>query len=450
MDTIVTRVAPSPTGRMHIGTVRTALFNYLFAKQYEGTFFVRIEDTDAERNRPEWTQAILDDFEWCGLKPDNIYIQSEHTGRHRNLLKNLIEEGKAFISKEAAKDGSGREVEVVRLRNPGTEVTFEDLIRGPISFDTAELGDFVIARSLSEPLYHFAVVVDDADAGVTHIIRAEEHISNTPRQILILEALGFVRPQYAHVPLIFAPDRSKLSKRKHAASIEDYREKGYIPEGIINYLALLGWNPGTEQELFTINELIDSFSIEKLQKSGAVFDEIKMRWFNHQHLRRLSGDDYRNRLTLFMGSRGKNVPEYLSFVIPLLQERAETLEDAAELLGGGEFAFMEESVSIDPALLGKGAKASAEEIRDNLEGLRELLSAILNTEWEAERVKREAMRFAEEKGKAAVLWPLRVALSGREKSSDPFTIAAMIGREKTLERIGKAVEALDKDKGAAF
>src|SRR3989344_7220402 len=157
MERIVTRIAPSPTGRMHIGTVRTALFNYLFAHQYQGTFFVRIEDTDAERNRPEWTQAILDDFTWCGLEPDRVYIQSEHLGRHQELLQKLIEEGKAYVSKEEAKDKSGRVVAVVRLKNPGKQVTFNDLIRGDISFDTTELGDFVIARSLTEPLYHFAV-----------------------------------------------------------------------------------------------------------------------------------------------------------------------------------------------------------------------------------------------------------------------------------------------------
>jgi len=450
MERIVTRIAPSPTGRMHIGTVRTALFNYLFAHQYQGTFFVRIEDTDAERNRPEWTQAILDDFTWCGLEPDRVYIQSEHLGRHQELLQKLIEEGKAYVSKEEAKDKSGRVVAVVRLKNPGKQVTFNDLIRGDISFDTTELGDFVIARSLTEPLYHFAVVVDDADAGVTHIIRAEDILSSTPRQILIQEALGFKRPHYAHLPLILAADRSKLSKRKHVVSIEEYRERGYIPEGIINYLALLGWNPGTEQESFSLSELVELFSIDQLQKSGAVFDEVKMCWFNREHLRRLSPDEYRNRIVAFVGETGGGIPEYLSAIIGLLQERAETLGEAAALLKSGEFAFMEDSVSIDPGLLVKGAKAEAKEVIGHLQSLKNLLSGISDMEWDAERVKRESMGLAEEKGKAAVLWPLRVALSGREKSPDPFTIAELVGKQKTLQRIGEAIEVLGKDTDDAF
>lgn len=211
----------------------------------------------------------------------------------------------------------------MRLKNPGTSITFDDLIRGSVTIDTTDLGDFVIARAIDDPLYHFAVVVDDGDAGVTHVLRAEEHISNTPRQILILEALGFERPTYAHFPLILAPDRTKLSKRKHGASIENYRAQGFIPEGMINYLAFLGWNPGTEEELFTLDELIEQFSIDKLQKSGAIFDETKMRWFNHEHLKKLSDDEFTQRLTAFAGKRP--TPQYLGKIISLLRERSQTL-----------------------------------------------------------------------------------------------------------------------------
>ena len=240
---VVTRIAPSPTGEMHIGTVRTALFNYLFAKQRGGTYFVRIEDTDKERNKEEWVDAIWRDFEWCGIIPQARYRQSKHVDRHKELLRKLVASDKAYVSKEPKKDDPTQTVEVVRLRNPGVEITFTDLIRGDITFDTSELGDFVIARSIDDPLYHFAVVVDDGDAGVTHVLRAEDHISNTPRQILILEALGFPRPIYAHFPLILAPDRAKLSKRKHGASIDKYRAQGFLAPAILNYLALLGWNP---------------------------------------------------------------------------------------------------------------------------------------------------------------------------------------------------------------
>jgi glutamyl-tRNA synthetase len=427
---------------MHIGTVRTALFNYLIARQSEGAYFARIEDTDTERNRPEWYDAIKDDFAWLHLNPDRYDVQSEHRVRHQELLRKLVSEGKAYASEEAAKDGSGRLVTVVRLRNTGKNVSFTDLVRGSISFDTAELGDFVIARSIEDPLYHFAVVVDDADAGVTHVIRAEEHISNTPRQILILNALGFPVPQYAHIPLILAPDRSKLSKRKHAVSIADFRDRGFIPEGIINYLALLGWNPGTEQELFTIGELIQIFSIDKLQKGGAIFDEVKMRWFNKEHLRRITPEDYRLRLEAYLGTHEESIPEYLPAVLELVRERTETLADAAALLKSGEFAFMEDIGAIDAMLLTKGAKAGTVEAADNLMRLQEVLAAISETEWNLERIKMEAMSIANEKGKAQTLWPMRVALSGREKSPDPFIIAELSGKERTLERMKAAVQVL--------
>ena len=432
---VVTRIAPSPTGEMHIGTVRTALFNYLFANQHGGTYFVRIEDTDRERNKLEWVEAIWRDFEWCGLPTDKRYTQSEHLPRHRELLQKLIAEDKAYVSREPKKDDPSQEVEVVRLRNPGTSVTFDDLIRGSVTFDTTELGDFVIARSIDDPLYHFAVVVDDGDAGVTHVLRAEEHISNTPRQILILEALGFKRPTYAHFPLILAPDRSKLSKRKHGASVDSYRKQGFLPEAIINYLALLGWNPGTEQELFTMDELVKAFSIERMQKSGAIFDLTKMLWFNHEYIKKLTDDEYRALLADFTK---ENINPSL---VPLLKDRAQTLGEAAELLKG-ELNFMGDSVSYDKGLLLKGAKTEAEEVATHLNKIIELLDVVSDEGFTQEAVKEVVFPYATEVGRSAVLWPMRVALSGREKSPDPFTLAGLLGKEKTIQRLKDALVVL--------
>lgn len=433
MANVVTRIAPSPTGEMHIGTVRTALFNYLFAKQQGGTYFVRIEDTDKERNKPEWVEAIWRDFEWCGLPTDKRYIQSEHLPRHRELLKKLIDEDKAYVSREPKKDDPSQEVEVVRLRNSGTSVTFEDLIRGSVTFDTTELRDFVIARSIDDPLYHFAVVVDDGDADVTHVLRAEEHISNTPRQILILEALGFKRPVYAHFPLILAPDRSKLSKRKHGASVDGYRKQGFLPEAILNYLALLGWNPGTEKELFTLDELTETFSIERMQKSGAIFDISKMLWFNHEYLKKLSDDEFARRLKEFTGV------EVDSRLIPLLKERSQTLKEAYDVLKT-DFGFLSESVVLTKELLLKGVKVAAGEAVKNLEKVRELLGSL--GDFSAENVKGVIFPYATEVGRGAVLWPMRVALSGREKSPDPFTVAGLLGKDETLKRLSEAILVL--------
>jgi glutamyl-tRNA synthetase len=420
---------------MHIGTVRTALFNYLFAKQQGGTYFVRIEDTDKERNKPEWIEAIWRDFEWCNLPTDKRYVQSEHLPRHRELLQKLVNEGKAYISREPKKDDPSHEVEVVRLRNPGASVTFEDLIRGSVTFDTAELGDFVIARSTEDPLYHFAVVVDDADAGVTHVLRAEEHISNTPRQILILEALGFARPTYGHFPLILAPDRTKLSKRKHGASIDSYRKQGFLPEAVINYLALLGWNPGTEQELFTLGELVSAFSIERMQKSGAIFDLTKMLWFNQEYLKRLSNEEFIRRLEEFAGAP---VDPRLA---PILKERSQTLKEAADALQT-EFGFLKGAVSPSAELLLKGAKADGAAVKRHLEKVIGLLEGIPDEAFTAEKAKEAVFPYATEAGRAGVLWPMRVALSGKEKSPDPFTLAGLLGKEEALLRLAQALSVV--------
>ena len=439
--TVVTRIAPSPTGQMHIGTVRTALFNYIFAKQHGGTYFVRIEDTDRERNKEEWVDAIWQDFAWCGLTPDQKYRQSEHIERHKELLMSLIASGKAYVSPEPKKDDPSQNVEVVRLKNPGTSITFDDLIRGPVTVDTTDLGDFVIARAIDDPLYHFAVVVDDGDAGVTHVLRAEEHISNTPRQILILEALDFTRPTYAHFPLILAPDRSKLSKRKHGASIENYRAQGFIPEAMLNYLALLGWNPGTEKELFTLDELVKEFSIERIHKSGAIFDIEKFTWFNHEYLKKMPIEAYAERLRSFMKDRTEQIPDYFVHIVGELRNRARTLLEASDYIKNDEFSFMEEQIPTPSTeLLLQGAKSDATTVKTHLKKIIELLKTC--EVFTQENVRGAIFPYASEVGRSAVLWPMRVALSGKDKSPDPFTLASLIGRERTLERIEAVAQLL--------
>lgn len=432
------RMAPSPTGNLHIGTARTALFNYLYAKKTGGTFVMRIEDTDRERSTKEFEKNIIDSFAWLGISWDEFYRQSERTDLYRAKLKKLIDEGKAFVSKEQAKDDETRTVEVVRLRNRNVPITFEDVIRGPITVDPSDLGDFVIARSIDDPLYHFAVVVDDGEMNITHVIRGDDHISNTPRQILILEALGYERPMYAHVPLILAPDRSKLSKRAGATSVEEYRSKGYIPEGMLNFLALLGWNSGTEQELYSIEELAKVFSLEKLQKSGAIFDIERLNWFNKEHLKRLSPEEFAKRLSEFSGA----TPD--SRLIPLLQDRSSTLQEAEELLGGDEFAFLFKPQPLVPSMLtprGKEEVAVAD-TKMCLEKIAELLEDVSENAFTGEKVKEAVWNFADKEGRGKVLWPMRVALTSAEKSPDPFTVAELLGKVETLSRLRKAVASL--------
>lgn len=274
-DKVITRMAPSPTGNFHVGGARTALFNFLFAKKNNGKFILRIEDTDKERSKKEFEDDIFESLEWLGLKHDEFYRQSERGGVYKSYIEKMLDNGSVYEAED----------KVIRFKNPNKKVKFDDLVRGEIQFDTTELKDFVIAKSIDEPLYHLAVVIDDFESGITHVIRGEDHISNTPRQILIQEAIGAPRPLYAHLPLILAQDRSKLSKRKHgeSVSLDYYRNKGYSTEAVINYLALLGWNPGTEQEIFTLDELIKVFDLSKVHKGGAIFDEKKLAWVNRKH-----------------------------------------------------------------------------------------------------------------------------------------------------------------------
>lgn len=427
---VITRFPPSPTGFLHIGSVRTALFNYLFAKHNGGEMVFRFEDTDKERSKPEFEQDIIDGLAWLKLTPSNDapYKQSERTEIYRGHLKRLIDCGKAYEAEEG-KDGTARRV--VRFKNPNTAITFADAVRGEVTFDTTELLDFVIAKNADEPLYHFAVVVDDADMGVTHVIRGEDHISNTPRQILILEALGFARPVYAHIPLILAPDRSKMSKRHGAVSINEYKAQGFIPEALLNYLALLGWNPGGTEEVFTLAELVERFSLERVHKGGAVFDIEKLKWFNFEHLKRLSDGEYEARLREFGGDADPRL-------IPLIKERAQTLAEAKQLID--EYNFLGD-ISYDPALLLNKGKIEPTTASKHLQAVEEILGSMGDEAFSAAHVKDALFPYADQEGRGAVLWPLRTALSGMEKSPDPFTIAGLLGKQETLKRIAKARES---------
>lgn len=437
---VITRFPPSPTGFLHIGSVRTALFNYLFAAHNGGEMVFRFEDTDIERSKKEFEDDIIAGIQWLGLPLTAAAVvrQSERTDVYKNHLNRLIERGHAYEAEESEATPGAK---VVRFKNPNRAVTFTDLVRGEVTFDTTELGDFVIARTHDLPLYHLAVVVDDADMGVTHVIRGEDHISNTQRQILLIEALGFARPAYAHIPLILAPDRTKMSKRHGAVSINEYRAQGFIPEAILNYLALLGWNPGGEQELFTLDELVAAFTLDRVHKAGAIFDIEKLKWFNQEHLKKLSVLEYEAKLREFMQSHNTPVPAYLVDIIPELRNRAQTLGEAAEALRAGEFSFMEQDIMVDPLLLVQGAKTDAESVKTHLAKVRELLTEMSDA-ITAESTKEKIFPYATAVGRAGVLWPLRVALSGKEKSPDPFTLLALIGKDAALKRIEQAIEVL--------
>lgn len=439
---VVTRIPPSPTGRLHIGTVRTALFNYLYAKKHGGKIVFRSEDTDRARSKAEFEEEIIEGLGWLGISWDSFARQSERGARYAELLAKLVADDTAYVSKEPAKDDPTREVEVVRLRNPGVEVIFEDIIRGPINMHTGDLGDFVIARSMTDALYHFAVVVDDMDGGVTHVIRGEDHISNTARQILIQEALGAPRPAYAHLPLILGSDRAKLSKRSGATSLVDYREEGFLPEAIVNYLALLGWNPGNDEEHFSLAELVEAFDLTRVQKGGAVWDRNKLLSVNQRWMRTLSDEDYISRGELHAADA-----EMLRKAVPLLKERASTFGEAKAMLKGELSGLFSAPDPVRSVLLAKEPEDRPGLTKEALESLVGLISG-LGEGLSPEAIKEALMPYADEQeaigkgGRGATLWPLRYALSGQERSPDPFTLISLLGLHEAISRVRAAIAIL--------
>ena len=470
-DKIITRIAPSPTGFLHIGTARTALFNFLFSRKNKGTFLLRIEDTDKERSTKGFEEDILKYMAWLGINWDNKVVihQSENEAIYEKYLKDMIEKGFAYVSKDEETkpipiEGHGlattaeRRTEVIRFKNPNTKIKFQDIIRGDVEFDTTELGDFVIAKSMQEPLYHLAVVVDDFLAGVTHIIRGEDGISNTPRQILIQEAIGAPSPLYAHLPLILAQDRSKLSKRHGAVSIAEYEKMGYLPSAIINYLALLGWNPGGEQEIFSLEELVAQFDLTRVQKGGAIFNIEKLDWINKEHMKKLSSDiimhNIEERISNFQparmteASRSGGFPisnkRLINKIVPIIFDRISKWGDIDFLIDNGEVKyFFEKPEYENDKLVWKSLKDNVDKwniIKNHLEQVRNILSEISDADFEsADKIKEIVWPYADKNGRGEVLWPMRVSLSGLDKSPDPFILVSIFGKKETIERIENAI-----------
>lgn len=440
------RFAPSPTGFFHIGIARTALFNYFFAQKNKAKYVVRFEDTDTERSKREFEQDIYEGLAWLGVTYEEEYRQSERGELYTQEIERLLESGVAYVSRET----EGEREEVIRFNNPGGEVSFEDEIRGTVTFDVSELGNFVIARSKSEPLYHLAVVIDDIAMGVTHVIRGEDHISNTPRQLLILEALGGARPVYAHIPMILAPDRSKMSKRYGAVSVSEYRNLGFLPEALVNYLALLGWNPGTDEEVLSTGEIVEQFDLSRIQRSGAVFSIEKLRWFNEQHLKARPFDVQQAGLVEFLNERSgaiertkelsRHIQENAALAHTVL-ERISVYSDAEKLLGEGEYDFVFERPEIEvDKLVWKDTSESV--TASHLDYIRSVIEGMDQDALSPEEIKSEIWDYATEKGRGEVLWPLRYTLSGKERSPDPFTLGAILGKEETVARIDNARAAL--------
>jgi glutamyl-tRNA synthetase len=436
------RFPPSPTGALHIGNARTALYNWLLARGDGGQLVLRIEDTDRERSTPENVEFIFDALRWLGIDWDEgpIY-QSANAPRHAEVVAQLLADGHAYRSTagpdevrayKEAHDGHGFRGEdegegAVRLRVPNDGATVvHDVIRGETAFENALLDDLVIARADGSPVYHLAVVVDDADAGITHVVRGADHYSNTPKQVLIQQAMGAPTPVYAHLPLLNGPDGKKLSKRHGATSVQELRDKGYLPEAVINYLALLGWGYDEATTFFTIEELQERFTLERVSKAPAAFDEQKLRWMNGRYLRELAVEDLTSRLETYLG---RPVPTDL---VAITQDKISTLEEFWPLAQ----SFLDGRVD-DPEARTKWL--GSPESRDALAQARAAL-ADLPGPWSAEAVEPALRGVSERLGikPKQLFQPLRVALTGTTVSPGIFETVAVLGRDETLARLDEA------------
>ena len=480
------RFAPSPTGYLHIGGARTALFNWLYARRHGGTFVLRIEDTDTERSSWEMVSGIVDGLRWLGLDwdegpdvggPHAPYFQSQRIDRARALANELVSRGRAYYcyctaerlqqKRQAAEAAGGgwvydrtccglsaddiaareaaRSPRAVRFKVPQGTTSFTDLIHGPIAFDNAHIEDFVILRSDGQPTYHLSVVADDMDMEITHVIRGDDHISNTPKHVLLFAAFEATHPQFAHVPLILGPDKKRLSKRHGATSVMEYSRLGYLPEAMVNFLSLLGWSPGDDRELFTRDELIAAFTLEGISGGNAVFNPEKLDWFNQQHIVRLPIDELAARVEPLLTAAGLWTSDlsgtrraWLYRLLELVRPRVKKLDQFVEELR----PFLQQEVEYDQASVSKhlakpGVGESLGAFADALSGIEPFNSAELES----------ALRsFAESRGvKAATLiHAARVAVTGRAVSPGLFDVLELMGRERVTARVRHAINFLPK------
>lgn len=417
------RFAPSPTGFLHIGGVRTALFNYLFAKKEKGTFLLRIEDTDRERSRQEFEDEILESLEWLGLTWDeNLIRQSSRLDRYQEVIQDLLTKGHAYQVEE-----DGRLA--MKLRIPSGTVLFNDLVHGPVEFDAQFIEEFVIQKSDGYPTYHFACVVDDHDMNISHVIRGDDHLSNTPKQILIYRALNWNPPEFAHLPLVFGQDKTPLSKRHGAVALSAYRKEGYLPNALLNYLVLLGWSPGSNREVFKLDQLIQEFSIKRINKTNACFDPEKLKWLSAEHIRRLDVETYLNQLSQYLGGDpALNHPQFKQIAL-LHQERIQTFQEFLEQAA----YFFTDQVIFDSKAVEKHLNQA--ETRVHLDQLRKNLDKVdFSNPSVIETMLRETAKSLNVPA-GNLIHPTRVAMTGKSVSPDLFEVISYLGKEIVLKRL---------------
>lgn len=464
MSTVRTRFAPSPTGHLHIGGARTALFNFLYARHCGGRFVLRIEDTDRERSTLESVQAILDSLVWLGLRWDEgPFYQSQRGPLYRQHIDTLLGAGRAYrcvctpqevdakrkaalaTGRKPIYDGTCRDRGigpdttqpfVIRFRSPRHGDTgVNDLVKGRVVFQNQELDDLIIARSDGTPTYNFCVVVDDADMGITHVIRGDDHLTNTPRQVLLYQALGYPVPQFAHVPLILGTDRARLSKRHGAMSVMAYRNGGYLPEAVVNYLARLGWSCG-DQEVFSAAELVEAFTIEDVGKAAGIFNPDKLLWLNSHYLKERPAAQLAKELAPCIAEAGHQTPEdpvWLARVVRLFQPRAKTLTELVQSAG----FFLSDDLTLQPAAAGKFLTPA---IVPALRALTDRLESLHDWTQESIHDAFQAVLEAHGLGLGKLAQPVRVAVTGGTASPGIFEVLELLGTERTRQRLRAAID----------
>jgi glutamyl-tRNA synthetase len=478
------RFAPSPTGYLHVGGARTALFNWLYSRRTGGTFVLRIEDTDIERSSAEMVAVILDSLRWLGLDwdegpdtggPHAPYFQAQRFDRHRAAADRLVASGQAYYcycdpagldaQRAAAQESGGawtyartcrslsaadiasREADgrprAVRFLVPEGRTSFDDLVRGHIEFDHANIEDFVILRSDGHPTYHLSVVVDDVDMAITHVVRGDDHISNTPKQILLYRALGAEVPTFGHVPLILGPDKKRLSKRHGATSVGEYQHQGYLPEAMVNFLALLGWSPGGDDEVFTIGQLVERFSLDGISGGNAVFNPEKLDWFNQQHILRMPAAEIVSRLSAALAeaglaAAGLDTPERarLDRVVDLVKPRAKKLTDIVPLVR----PFFAASIDRDPAAVAR--HLADPDLHAPLAAWQQLAGALPSFDAAALEAGLREVATAHGIKAGPLIHATRVAVTGQAVSPGIFEVLELMGRERVLARLGDAERSL--------
>ena len=478
------RFAPSPTGYLHVGGARTALFNWLYARRHGGTFVLRIEDTDTERSSWEMVAGIVDGLRWLGLDwdegpdiggPHAPYFQSQRIDTYRAMADRLVAQGHAYYcycdpetlqrKRQAAEAAGGgwvydrtccalgpgeiaaREAagtpRAIRFKVPAGQTAFSDLVRGPITFDNTNIEDFVILRSDRQPTYHLSVVADDVEMAITHVVRGDDHISNTPKQVLLYQAFGAEPPKFAHVPLILGPDKKRLSKRHGATSVMEYPRLGYLPEAMVNFLSLLGWSPGDDREVLTRDELVAAFALEGISGGNAVFNVEKLDWFNQQHILRLPIEDLASRVEPVLREAGLWRPEmagtgreWFLRVLALVRPRVRKLDQFVEELR----PFLDEHVSYDPAAVEK--HLAKPEVREALGALSGILAGLEPFTQDALEAALRALAEARGVKAAALIHATRVGVTGRAVSPGLFEVLELLGRDRSGTRLRNALRLL--------